>query len=176
MNVLLDLDNTLISSLSKEEKRRHHNKKMGLFYRKDMKGYYTVFERPGLQNFLNFLFANFNVSVWTAATKSYALFIIRHIILKGLPSRKLDFILFSHHCTESEKLMSTQKHLDMLWSVFKIKGYDNSNTVIIDDHPDVFSTQPENCIKVTPFDFTDEKSYEDDELERKVIPLLKKLI
>ena len=39
-------------------------------------GHYKVFERPGLQEFLDYLFANFNVSVWTAASKSYALFII----------------------------------------------------------------------------------------------------
>lgn len=176
MNILLDLDNTLISSLSSDEEQPYHKKHMKKYKWKDMDGYYKVFERPGLQNFLDFLFKNFNVSVWTAASKSYALFIIDHFLLTGHPERKLDYIFFSHHCKQSKKHMASQKHLDMLWSEFNLAGYDKNNTFIIDDHPEVYSTQPNRCIKVHPFEFDDKYSYKDKELEGKVIPTLKGLL
>jgi hypothetical protein len=49
---------------------------------------YKIFERPHLQKFLNWLFENFTVSVWTAASKTYALFIIEKFILANYPKRK----------------------------------------------------------------------------------------
>jgi hypothetical protein len=55
-----------------------------------MENYYIIFERPGLQQFLTFLFKNFNVSIWTAASKDYALFIIDKIIIAGNKNRKID--------------------------------------------------------------------------------------
>lgn len=175
INILLDLDNTLISSLAAEEERRSHKRRMSKFRWEDMSGYYKVFERPGLQPFLDYLFANFNVSVWTAASKIYALFIIDKFILQGHPERKLDYIFFSHHCRQSRKKMNTQKKLDMIWSQFGI-GYNKDATFIIDDHPEVFDSQPSRCIKIEPFEFTGRKSHLDDNLQRVILPKLKKLI
>ena len=81
-NVILDLDATCICSekisdlnledtdvINKIKKFKSHN----------MDDFYIVFERPHLQQFLNFLFRNYNVSVWTAASKSYAIFIVQKI-------------------------------------------------------------------------------------------------
>ena len=105
-NILLDLDQTLIAALSPDElDEKKHSKKMQKFKYYNMDGEYTIFERPYLQEFLDYLFDkknNFNVSVWTAASKDYALFIIGNIILKkDKPERKLDFIFFSYHCSWS---------------------------------------------------------------------------
>jgi TFIIF-interacting CTD phosphatase-like protein len=177
INILLDLDNTIISSLSSSEERKGHKKKMSKFVWENMDGEYKVFERPGLQSFLDFLFANFNVSVWTAASKSYALFIIDNFILIK-PERKLDYIFFSYHCKESRKKQSTQKKLEMLWNRYNLKGrnyYNKDNTLIIDDHPEVFEAQPENCIRIKPFEFRDRKSYDDDDLIRIKLELEKLL-
>jgi len=103
-NIVLDLDQTLISSeIIKEFDFTQNKEKSKKFNFHNMDEYYLVFERPGLQSFLDNLFENFNVSIWTAASKDYALFIIEKIILKNNPKRKLDWVFFSYHCRISKK-------------------------------------------------------------------------
>jgi len=170
---ILDLDNTIICSEAEEDLDFDKNKlKVKKFDFDDMDGYYIVFHRPGLQKFLTYLFKNFDVAVWTAASKDYALFIIEKIILNNKKNRKLDFILFSYHCDLSKKLKKGTKDLDMLWDNFKIEGYDQYNSVILDDYDEVQDTNVGNCIPVKPFEFNEEGSENDDFLE-KLIPKLK---
>ena len=174
-NICLDLDQTLISAEPSEEYNFTKNKqKSKKFIYHDMDGYYIVFERPGLQEFLNYLFENFNVSIWTAASKDYALFIIDKIILNNNPNRKLDYIFFSYHCDLSKNMKKGSKDLSMLWDIYKIKGYTKDNTVILDDYDEVHNTQPGNCIVANAFEFTNDKSDQDNFLE-KLIPYLKEL-
>jgi len=162
LNVLLDLDQTIISSETTDDYDfKKNNTKAKKFTFHDMDKYYIVFERPGLQKFLTYLFENFNVSVWTAASKDYALFIIDKIILKGKSNRKLDWIFFSYHCDISKKKKKGSKDLNMLWDEYKIEGYNKNNTVIIDDYDEVFNTQPNNCIIAKPFEFTEDGSEKD---------------
>lgn len=166
INILLDLDQTIISAESTSDYNFKKNKvKSKKFTFHDMDGYYIVFERPGLQPFLDYLFANFNVSVWTAASKDYALFIIDKIILKNKPNRKLDWVFFSYHCDISKKVKNGSKSLDMLWDVYKIEGYNKDNTVILDDYDEVHQTQPDNCIIAKPFEFEDDNSHKDNYLK-----------
>lgn len=176
INILLDLDNTLISSLSTSEEKKRYRKRMDKYRWEDMDGYYKVFERPGLQPFLDFLFKNFNVSVWTAASKTYALFIIDKFLLNGKPERKLDYIFFSHHCRRSKRVKSSQKSLDILEQEFHLSKYKKKHTYIIDDHPEVYETQPERCIQIKPFEFVSSKSYRDRELVDVIQPKLEKLL
>ena len=49
-------------------------------------------------------------------------------------------------------------------------------TYIIDDHPEVYSAQPDNCINVKAFEFTERKSWEDKELESDIRPRLEALL
>lgn len=167
VNIFLDLDNTIISSVPLEEIEwtPEIEDKISHFKFYNMEDYYIVFERPHLQSFLDFLFDNFNVSVWTAATKDYALFIIEKIILRR-PGRKLDMILFSYHCDISEGLKKGIKNLSTLSREFHMGKFDMSNTYIIDDLPEIKEIQPENCISVKPFEFEDKGSENDDELLR----------
>lgn len=165
-NVILDLDQTLISAEAEEDYDFNKNKnKAKLFNFKDMDGYYIVFERPNLQSFLDYLFENFNVSVWTAASKDYALFIIEKIILCDNPKRKLDWIFFSYHCDISKKITKHTKDLSMLWDVYKIDNYERSNTLIIDDYDEVYNTQKDNCIHIKGFEFLDKNSHKDKHLK-----------
>lgn len=173
-NIFLDLDNTIISSLSKDEERPIMRPRMKKFKYHNMEGVYKVFERPGLQEFLDYLFRNFNVSIWTAASKSYALFIIDKFILENHPERTLDYILFSHHCRDSKKIKRSQKSLEILKHLYKL-NYDLNSTYIIDDHPEVYKAQPDKCIQVKAFEFTDRKSFNDTEL-KEVQKKLEKLI
>jgi TFIIF-interacting CTD phosphatase-like protein len=174
-HIFLDLDQTLISAEASEEhdfdKYKEKSKKFSF---EDMDSYYIIFARPGLQKFLTYLFDNFNVSIWTAASKDYAVFIIDKLILKDHPDRKLDFILFSYHCDISYHKKDSSKDLSMLWDVYKLKGYNKDNTIILDDYSEVYQTQPNNCVIAIPFNFTKNNSENDDFLI-KLIPELEKM-
>ena len=166
-NILLDLDQTLISAEAEEEYDFVSNReKAKLFDFHDMDGYYIVFERPGLQKFLDFLFKNFNVSVWTAASKDYALFIVDKIVLQNKPERHLEWIFFSYHCDISKKLLKGSKDLNILWELYKISGYSKENTIILDDYNEVYNTQKNNCIVALPFEYIDSDSHKDSYLEK----------
>lgn len=170
--LILDLDQTIISAeVNEEYDFKKHKKKAVLFDFYDMDGYYIVFVRPGLQKFLDYAFENFDVSVWTAATKDYAVFIIDKIILSK-PGRKLDWIFFSYHCEISERAARGTKDLSMLWNTYKLPGFNKNNTVILDDYDEVHDIQPGNCIPAHPFFFTDKGSDRDNFLT-KLIPALK---
>jgi hypothetical protein len=163
-NIILDLDQTIISGEPTEEYNFEKNMKKSIKFKFEiMENYYIIFQRPHLQKFLDFIFKNFNVSVWTAASKDYALFIIDRIILAGKKNRKLDYIFFSYHCNVSKKIKRKgTKNLTMLWDFYKINNYNKNNTVIIDDYKkDVYNKQKSNCILTPPFEFTDEFSDKD---------------
>lgn len=167
INILLDLDQTLISAEASEDfDLKKHKDKAKKFTFHDMDGYYVVFERPGLQKFLTYLFKNFNVSVWTAASKDYALFIVDKIVLANHPDRKLDYIFFSYHCDISKNKKKGSKDLSLIWDEFKLPAYNNDNTMILDDYDEVHNTQPGNCIIALPFEFTHSDSEKDKYLSK----------
>jgi TFIIF-interacting CTD phosphatase-like protein len=173
-NFLLDLDQTLISAEALEEFDDKKNKlKKKKFVHHNMDGYYIVFERPYLQEFLDYLFENFNVSIWTAASKEYALFILDKIILQK-KGRKIDYLFFSYHCKISSYFKNGTKMLDMLWDIYKITDYKKENTFILDDYDDVYKKQPENAIIAIPFQYYNKES-ENDNFLKGLIELLKKL-
>tara|TARA_Y100000389_G_C17339940_1_gene452740 strand:+ start:368 stop:958 length:591 start_codon:yes stop_codon:yes gene_type:complete len=170
-NFILDLDQTIISAETCENfDKKKYETKSKLFKFHDMDGLYYIFERPNLQNFLNELFNKFNVSVWTAASKDYALFIINKIILKN-KNRKLDWIFFDYHCDISKKLTDNTKSLKILWENYKFRNYNKNNTVILDDYDEVWQTQNSNCIIAKPFEFKKNSSEHDQFLNN----LIKKL-
>ena len=172
-NVILDLDNTLIYAEPVEDMNDEIEKKSKYFKYHDMDGYYVVFERPGVQEFLDYLFENYNVSVWTAATKNYALFVIKNVILNK-PERHLDYIFFYYHCAVSRRIYDCDKKLDLLWEWFKLEGYNKDNTIIIDDNDDVISSNPKNSIQIEKFDVKNENSEKDKEFD-KIIEEIEKL-
>lgn len=184
INVFLDLDNTLISSLTKDEESDYIKQSPDSYAKRIKKAkhvefdnHYVTFERPGLQEFLDYLFANFNVSVWTAASKNYANFIIKNFVLAGRKERELDYLLFSTHCRISSRKQGciSHKNLKLLKSEFGI-NYDPEYTYIIDDHDDVYNEQPKRCIHIKPFNIGDSGSLKDKELLSVVKPRLAKIL
>ena len=164
-NIILDLDETLIHSIKTTEfiEDEDNLELLGKFKDRthNMDYEYVVFERPNLQEFLDFLFKNFNVSVWTAANKDYALFIIEHCILSRKknksyipqPQRQLDYIFYDKHRDRSQIVYGKKspKQLKLLWEKFGLNQFNSSNTFIIDDHPEVKSQQPQNCVAMVEF-------------------------
>lgn len=176
INLLLDLDNTLICAepyddLTKEEIIRCKQK----FKYHDMDGYYIVCERPHVQEFLDYVFDNFNVSIWTAASKDYAKFIMNNIILIK-PDRKLDYFFWDKHCKISKKYgKKFSKNLKILWKKYDkgrgLKNYRKDNTLILDDYDDVWSNQKCNSIPAVAFEIID-KSSRNDNFLKELIPKL----
>lgn len=165
-NVILDLDNTILSAEALQDFPFHQKgmrEKALKFRLHDMDSYYLIFERPGTQDFLDWLFENYNVAVWTAATKDYALFIVDKIILKK-SNRQLQFVMFARHCDISYKKYNTDKKLDLIFDSFRIEGFNRDNTIIIDDRKDVWKCQPDNAIHIKKFEILEDGSEHDDEL------------
>lgn len=173
-HVILDLDETLISAQPVKPEDENDKvdpidpKKAKKFKFHDMDGYYMVFERPGLQEFLDFLFDNFNVSIWTAASKDYALFVVDKIIL-AKPNRKLSHIFYSYHGRISKKKKAGPKGLKLLWELYSIPSFNPKNTFIIDDLDKVLEGQEGHCISAKAFLFQDKDSEKD-----KFLPILQK--
>lgn len=165
INVVLDLDQTLISAEPTGEVNLNDRKtkdKLKKFKFHDMDGYYVVVERPGLQDFLQFLaMRGYVISVWTAASKDYALFIIKNILLKN-PTIKLKYIFFSYHCDLSENKTGNIKDLKFLKKHFGLDNFDEKNTLIIDDYRErVHDPQPEMCIIAPEFNWLKDDSPND---------------
>tara|TARA_A100000164_G_C21877949_1_gene758651 strand:- start:60 stop:662 length:603 start_codon:yes stop_codon:yes gene_type:complete len=165
MTVFLDLDETCIHSEGLAEFiQDEDNQDVFEDYNENEKhimgGLYIVFERPHLQTFLDYLFQNFNVCVWTAATKNYATFIVdRCIIHKKVndktyskqEDRQLQYIFYQYHGKFSHKYYKTPKQLKMLSEKCRLP-FDESNCIIIDDNDDVYKSQRKNCIHIKPFE------------------------
>lgn len=165
-HVILDLDQTLIYSEPTDEfDIEKHRAKALKFANYDMDGHYIVFERPGLQSFLEFLFKNFDVSVWTAASKSYAIFVVEKVI-KPSKTRPLRYVLFDKHCDYTEEEGYGYKGLPALWKLFKLSDCTPENTIIIDDNNEVKTANGKMCIAATPFKFQNNNSPNDKFLEK----------
>jgi TFIIF-interacting CTD phosphatase-like protein len=166
INILLDLDQTIIASeyITKFDYKKHKST-IQTFNHYIFANEFIIFERPYLQPFLDFLFANFNVSVWTAASRDYGMFILKNFILTK-PNRRLDFFFYSYHTNIAIRESKKIKDLTLLWEMFKLSGYNPKNTFIIDDNELVYDAQPNNTIRIKEFNYDDKDAPKDAELYR----------
>jgi len=178
--VLLDLDNTLICAedLADIQSQSKIDKAREKFRTVRMEDYYDIFERPYLQDFLDFLFKNFNVGVWTASSKEYAIFVVKNFITqpenKVRLDRQIDLFLCSHHCQVSKKhFKGVTKNLKLISDRWNLKNL--QDVLLIDDLEILAEKQPENVILIKPFFYDKDESYDDKELI-KVKDILKKKI
>lgn len=147
LNIFLDLDHTIICS---EEYGVSKLKEVST-YDYDFINPYVTAARPCLQLFLDEIFENYNVSIWTAASKNYASFIFDRFIKKYNNNRTLKLLLYNSHCELSMLKTGGSKSLNMLWNQWMIPGFNETNTFIIDDLKEVHTIQPDNCIRIKPF-------------------------
>lgn len=178
-NVFLDLDNTIINSLEPEEIENlgvKSQKRLKLFQSEPLDDDYVVFLRPKLQKFLDFLFKNFNVSVWTAGSKAYMTFIVDKIILIK-PERKLDLVLNDVHCDYATKNLGCIKNLSYLWKVAQLPGYYEWNTFLIDDLEEIYLNDKKHVMRAKSFEVLENDSENDRFLmtaQRRLKRILKK--
>ena len=195
LHIVLDLDATVIYSADKEEsdgmghtktiEKLKKNKVMTdkLTYH-DMDETFLTFERPNLQKFLDELFKLYDVSVWTAASGTYAAFIVDKILLQDKPERKLLNVLFRYHGELSDKhcekaankRIECPKLLDMLYSKYGLKEYNLKRTIILDDYNRVVDPQRNNAILVPEFKVENQKKNKmDTYLMKTLLPALKNI-
>ena len=134
MNIVLDMDNTLITH--------------------DKRG--VIYSRPFLKDFLTYCFDHFDrVSIWTAANRDWFDYVYHHIFEPIMESRymRFDFVFTREKCTfrtDPHNLhLATIKPLKKVWS-FR-EGYTRSNTLIVDDNPETFQDNFDNAIIIRPF-------------------------
>ncbi len=155
LNIILDLDSTIINSIYPENIHLIPQD-TPLKYQKINDSGMTTFERPFLQEFLDYLFENFNVGVLTHGVKSYGLEIVWRFI-QSKPNRKVDFVIARNIVEFAMKLYpGTLKDLRYIWDDIKQYDYYPCNTFIIDDNLLVKQTNPYNTISVYPFELLKE--------------------
>jgi hypothetical protein len=151
LNIILDLDSTIINSIYPEDIHLVPAD-TSLKYQQINDSNMTTFERPFLQEFLDYLFANFNVGVLTHGVKSYGLEIVWRFI-QSKPNRKVDFVLARDKVEFAMKLYpGTLKDLRFIWDDISQYDYYPCNTFIIDDNLMVKQSNPYNTISVHPFE------------------------
>lgn len=138
MHVVLDLDETLVHVVNAP--LAGGKQPSFMFYIQQVP--YYVYKRPFIDNFLEFLFANFEtVNVFTAATRDYGKQVIRGIMSRE-QRRKLRLFFSREHLTPSP-VVSYYKKLS--------NKFDLSNSLMIDDRKEVFHDNPGNGILVKKF-------------------------
>jgi hypothetical protein len=164
INIFLDLDNTLIWSLDIDKVRRD-DVLLDKFKNYEMKDNYIIFERPGLQKFLKWIFKHFNVSIWSAASPVYVEFIAKNIVERK--NRRLDYVLNANNCEYSQKVYGNShiKQLDLLWDRYDLAGYSKMDTLIIDDLVQVVKGNPDNSLRIKKF-IARQTSINDQDLDR----------
>lgn len=171
MNIILDLDNTLISAVELDGYNEKTNlEKSRKFESFDVDNYYKVFKRPNVDKFIKFLFENCkHVSVWSAGTKDYVLKIVDELFIKK--GYHPHFVFFLYHCNLSDKNHKGIKDLDMVVKHFK---YDKDKTYIVDDLDDVIHINKQNSFHIKDFEYYNKNSENDKELLR-IMEKIKKI-
>jgi RNA polymerase II subunit A small phosphatase-like protein len=155
--LILDLDETLIHSSSKELERPCDFMALAFF----------VYKRPHLDNFLKEAFLNYRVAVWSTGSDDYVEELAKAILPEGC---WFDFVWGRSRCTA--KRMRTEDvdfgytdpgRIDYIKPIKKLrnKGYSRERILIVDDSPHKVSDNYGNAIYIK--EFTGEK--DDEELK-----------
>lgn len=146
--LILDLDETLIYA-TEEKLEREADFSVGQ---------YCVCKRPFLNEFLEFCFENFDVAVWTTATKSYAEEILKVILKKD---QTLQFLWTRERCTFA--FDTEEREHFYVKRMYKIRrcGYKLESVIVVDDSPNVWQSSYGNLVHINKF----EGNQGDNELE-----------
>lgn len=144
--VVLDLNGTLLA------RRRLNNS--------------TLRARPGLREFMLYLFQNHSVMIWSSATPASVQQMTTRILTK---QQQVDIIQtwardrFKLNAGDYHQKIQVYKRLEVIWDDKHLQSlnpdktgvWDQSNTVLIDDSTLKAITQPHNHIKVPEYGWSD---------------------
>jgi len=146
--IVLDLDNTLVCTVHKHSMLRSINDRQIYFPLQyiDIDEEHISYLRPYLFDFLDSIFQQFDVSVFTAAGTGYA----NTVVDKIFSNYHLDALLSNPEYQDCLYLNGKHKYIDYIGT--KINGYERGNTRIIDDSNLVAMSNPDNIIHIKAFD------------------------
>lgn len=152
-NILLDLDETLITSIPKEninDPYIQHLKSYDTLYIPDLSMYIVI--RPYLRLFIKQLTKKYKIGIWTNAEKSYAHSIINILFPHFLETEIPELVLTREHVNHSQKIFGGYKNISYIELVTYGK-WKKANTCIIDDNINVIQTNQGSSIYIPPFIF-----------------------
>lgn len=157
--LVLDLDETLIHSMypSQVEKAIDSGDMVNEFdYDYKILDYFITIERPHVHTFLKWAFEEFDVGIWTSASKGYADAIVENLIHSKNYGKPV-FVYTCDNCVESRigysSIYGNENLVEYIKDLKKLKkfGYPLSTTLAVDDTPSKFKRQYGNLIKIPPF-------------------------
>lgn len=166
-NIILDLDDTLIHSVESKELAQVPQETLNKLKSHKFEKY-TMFERPGLEEFIKTLARKYTIVVWTAAHGIYAEYVIDNIINPYASPNYVKYLLHADHCKFSMSEFKILKHLDYLYDFDR--SFTRQNTLIIDDN-DGIRAQNSTVITIKSFASLDPG---DNELEKILQNIMKK--
>ena len=143
--IILDLNGTLLY--------RQYNKSKTIL-RNDTPdfviGYFDCYLRPGLDKFIEYIFKNYTVGIWTSATKVNAIPLINKVFEKYLD--KLEFILTREDCSDVKN--SDDDHTstkDVCKKIWRTSKWNELNTIIIEDSDKKHSLNKKNVVIIEEY-------------------------
>lgn len=158
MNLILDLDDTLVSSCYYNSEEYYNtqitlkNKGLDIEHIENKlfihNPEYFIIERPYLQQFFDYIFQHFDtVSIWTAAKPSHFNYVYNQIIKDYLPLNKsFHFVWTRKHCILANGCYSFIKPLSKVYKHFP--SFTKDNTYIVDDNLDTYRLNINNSIQI----------------------------
>ena len=141
--IILDLNKTLIY-------RQHISEKATIARKPDFEfSKYKCYFRSDLKLFLDYIFQNYEVGVWTSAKRSNSIQVIDRIF----KDRKLAFIYTRETCTDVKNTDSDfSSFKDVEKVVFKNPKYNVENTLIIEDSDEKYKHAiKKNVMNISPY-------------------------
>lgn len=150
-NIVYDLDNTLVCAIPFSQLHLIPSDLPFFYYdfivdKTDNNQNVRIFARPYLHKMLLSVSKFANISIWTAAGKNYAEFVVSKFFPTSI---KIDFLFHSEQVQDAVRTYFRFKPLDYIYSFFP--NYTKINTIIVDDLTDVASANPNNSIQIKAF-------------------------
>jgi TFIIF-interacting CTD phosphatase-like protein len=167
MNLILDLDNTLISTFNfnfynnKNTEIDHINDSMiSILHLPNFLG--LVYIRPHLYDFLEYIFTSFNISIWTASSTIYCREVLKMILTETRFNETIVILARDNNNyvdIKTNKIYKNvirnniiQKPLDLLWNDIQLSSiFTKENTLIIDNNSNILVENPYNSLVIQEF-------------------------
>lgn len=137
--LILDLDETLVYA-SEENIGYGHDFEAGHFF---------VYNRPHLQEFLEFCFEQFRVAVWTSSGEDYAEAVVNSVF--GGHS-KLEFVWARNRCVQRFDPHFYEYYFIKDLRKVKKRGFLLDHIIMVDDTPKKLMRNYGNLVRVSPFE------------------------
>lgn len=140
INLVLDLDETLIHTIfisDEETIKKFEKKDCYLVKFQHANGWYLVYHRPRLFEFLVKMADNFSLILYTMASTTYASYVVNEI------NRRIGYMFM--------RIISREDFMTLPYKSLSHMLINEKNSIIIDDRVDVWPNNLNNLLSIKPF-------------------------